>query len=880
MTSLRGKHGPRHAPSGLTWSNTYLRTKTLNIIGAFNILIRPGHVPPWLRSKLMEILTLVPLRPDGVRATLEFVFSVHPSSTLKVSEAVIPQKKGANITHEALEMSSRLISTPPASVTPDAWYSGVSPQLLRLLDGDEGPELMKVAAYIIGFGILGRKASGAPGTAGWKHLAEPILHDIRPPPSATDGKSRDVSGDGIIDLSKERILVSPLELSKALNRLQSLVASHPNPGLCKRLLSPLLAPLWALSSWSNPASTAFEKSRATAADLLTIQLKLTLSPDILLALVRNVGYLGGYDRQSPEWAYAETKDGGLQIIQKRQPFGVVDPIPLDQIDKKIQKLLEVVQDSFSDAEISTTCIDLLRRWLQTTRKASSRSVIIKNEDEDDKDPVIQLTEVKLLQAMMEKFPEKLANQPKHILDLVSEILTDTEDVLESDDEVVGVALSLLNMIVTAPGFQKSGVNPDVLSRIETSLADLSRGARPEVSPTARNLSLLLQYRDHLNDPSEITTSAPTDRQIEDRKAYNLAVSYITQTDSPPPVKFEGLNLISALITAKSPILDIPGILVLLSSLLADSEDYINLKAINIYTLLAHKHPKAVTTELVDHYLDPKETASIDTRLRFGEALLRVIERLGETFTSETASSVADTLLLIAGRRGYRPKTKARQAKEELKRQMKIKEAEEAWDGEVPDLSDDLPEEEQKRNEILSRIVEGWESKRGSEDVRIRASALSILGHAIETNIAGIGGSRVATAVDLSVSVLQLETEDEKGILRRAAVLLVLSFLRSLDAARKAGKRLGFGFGVQAREDVERALGYVRDTDGDGLVREYAGDVMENLESWEMGSLVPEVEESKGGMRLGKLKGLEVDLERTVLTRGDGGGVRPRIEEVE
>jgi hypothetical protein len=135
----------------------------LNIIGAFNILIRPGHVPSWLRSKLMEILTLVPLRPDGVRATLEFVFSVHPSSTVKVSEAAVPQKKGANITHEALEMSSRLISTPPASVTPDAWYSGVSPPLLRLLDGDEGPELMKAAAYIIGFGILGRKASGAPG---------------------------------------------------------------------------------------------------------------------------------------------------------------------------------------------------------------------------------------------------------------------------------------------------------------------------------------------------------------------------------------------------------------------------------------------------------------------------------------------------------------------------------------------------------------------------------------------------------------------------------------------------------------------------------------------------------------------------------------------
>jgi hypothetical protein len=111
----------------------------------------------------MEKLTLVPLRPDGVRGTLEFVFSVHPSGTVKVSEAAVPQRRGANITHEALNIASNLLSTPPSSVTPEMWYSAISPQLLVLLDGAEGPELVKAASYIIGFGVLGRKASGAPG---------------------------------------------------------------------------------------------------------------------------------------------------------------------------------------------------------------------------------------------------------------------------------------------------------------------------------------------------------------------------------------------------------------------------------------------------------------------------------------------------------------------------------------------------------------------------------------------------------------------------------------------------------------------------------------------------------------------------------------------
>lgn len=111
----------------------------------------------------MAILTTLPLRPDGVRGTLEFVFAVHPSSTVKTSEAATPQKQGANITHEALSLASTMLSVPPKRVKPEVWFSGVAPQLLKLLDGNDGPELTKVASYVIGFGILGRKEFGAPG---------------------------------------------------------------------------------------------------------------------------------------------------------------------------------------------------------------------------------------------------------------------------------------------------------------------------------------------------------------------------------------------------------------------------------------------------------------------------------------------------------------------------------------------------------------------------------------------------------------------------------------------------------------------------------------------------------------------------------------------
>ncbi|KAK4178547.1 hypothetical protein QBC36DRAFT_288484 [Triangularia setosa] len=879
---------PSRAEGKKEWDDAIQRIKTFNLIAALNILVRPGHSPPWLRPKLMEALTLVPLRPDGVRATMEFVFAVHPSSTVKVSEAAVPQKRGANITHEALDMATKLLSVPPTSVTPEAWFSSIAPQLLVLLDGTEGPELTRTASYIIGFGILGRKASGAPGTAGWKCLAEPLLHAIKPPPNAQSTSAED--DDEIVDLSKERVLVKYQDLVTALRRLKSLVVSHPNQGLSKRLLSPLLPSLWTLSTWKDVNADLAETIGKPASELLKIYLKLAPSPELVLYLIKNLGYVGGYNQQNPEWIYRETGKDEIGIVGAKPRIGVAQPVPpqitMEDINGKITKFLDLVTTTMSDADIIGAFLELLKRWFKAARQSKGGNVLIKEEYEETQDPLEQLIEIKTLQSMMEKVPDKLATQPRRMLDLVSEIVAGSATLSEdddNDDEVTGVALSLLNMIVTVPGFQKSRVNPDTLSLIETSLDKLSKSPT-DTGKTANNLRLLLLYRDEINDPSESLPSAPTDRQVEDRKTYSLAISYITAPDSPPPVRSEGLHLIGTLITSRSPILDIPGILVLLSSLISDSDEYIYIRIIKLYTLLASSHPKAVTNELLDQFIDPKETHSVDARQRFAEALAQAIERLGETFTGDLAQRVGDGLLSVAGRRIHRPKTEARQARDAKLQERKNKEAADAWGGEVPDFGDPITPEEKARNEVLEKIVEGWESKRGSEDIRIRASALGVLGAGMEVNISGLGVRIANTAVELCVSILQMERELEQGILRRAAVMMMHEFVKALD--KEGEGRLGFGFGEKAREDVKRTLGWVRETDGDGLVRRQAGDVLESLENWGVRRLVgaSEEDEAKRAGGLGMLRGLVVnpmeEVNVNVNVNTEAGGERPRIEEIE
>ncbi|KAJ4424191.1 hypothetical protein N0V82_001057 [Gnomoniopsis sp. IMI 355080] len=850
------------------------RTGTSSLIQALSFLVQPGRLPPQLRAKFLEVLTRIPLRPDGVRATAEFVFSVHPSSTVSSSEEAAVQKNGANITLEALQMATKTIAYPSKGIAEDAWYQAIAPQLFTLLDGQEGAEMMKVAAYVIGFGILGRKQSGSPGTAGWTAIAEPILRPINPSlgPRSQHVDLLDNFTDDIVDLSTPTVLVTAPQLAQALHRLQALLISHPNPSLSKRLLHRVILPLWAISSWIDPQKHCQERFCQPAQNLLKIYLKIAAEPAQLQKLIQNLLYKGSSEGDCT-WVYGTTDAGEIQVVKSKHTYvGGGDDLAWDEVAPKVRSLIDLITAVSSSEDISTIFSTIFSDWFSANNKKTGINLSA-DDAAGSPNPVSMLIQLNVLQMMMDAFPSQLASHPDSIIRLVEPILKNGAD--GDDDETIPVALSLLNIVITAPAFQKSRMDKEMVNSIEWSLERIGDAGLGDASATARNLAMLMKYRDVLDDPSEKPT-APTSRQIEDRKAYNLALSYITQADSPPPVRAEGLSLLQTLINNNSSALDIPATLILMSSLLQDEESYINLTVIKIFTLLANKHPKTVTKELVERYVDADEKLSVDTRLRFGEAIVQVIERLGETFMGDTARQVVEALLSTAGRRGYRPKTEQKQLKDKRLKEMRQRRAEEEWGGKVPDIGDEETEEDAANGEILAQIVSGWDSKKGSEDIRIRASALSILAFAIETNVASIGPTLVTASIDLSANILTMEPGIEAGILRRSAVLVILSFVMALNKAKETGKRVGFGLTQESQEDIRRVLRYLAGTDNDELVRQHARDVIETLDNWNVGSLVSD----SGGPEstLTKLAGLSVDPER--IATADPVKARPVIEEIE
>ncbi|TAQ87954.1 hypothetical protein B7494_g3714 [Chlorociboria aeruginascens] len=856
------------------------------LIPVLNLLVQPDRVQPWLRAPLIRALALLPLRPHGVQDTIEFIFSVHPSTKSSNQSDVVG--RGARISHDALNSASRLLSSPPNGMMAEEWFAGIAPQLLSLLN-DKEPEMVKAASYIIGFGILGRRQYGAPGKPGWNAFAIPILGSINPNlKSQAFSPSVIESEESIPTIRARELLVSSSELSSALSKLTGLLASHPNPSLAKRLLSPIILPLWSLSTFQHESLKDGYSERAKHLLQTLLQLSFTQGPikppspnldgqakeDYIATILRNLTFDGDTSPSKICWIYSSDIAGGIRIerrlIKHEEPSA-----DFKMIDDRVSAFGSLLQSTSDiDDRISNLFLSLCTKWLEIDDKRENKIMVTRLELEINKDDITcRLVEAKVLQMMLAEIPEKLVGDSRQVLILINDVLSvpSVDKDLAGSEDIITITLSLLNIVLTSPNFRQSADTQPLLDSIQTSLDLISRRTYLDASGIARNLLLLLRYGNTLEDDAN-TTPTPTNQQLEDQKSYNLALSYLTATDSPPPVRAQGLELLATLIRSSSSILDIQSLLVLFSSILQDSEEYIYLRVIRCFVELSKRHPKTVMKDLIDRYVDINEDYGLDGRLRSGEALLQVIQNSSSKFTGETSRYVCEGLFSVAGRRGFKPKAKLEQERKQKMRERSDQEAEDAWGGPVPQLDEVLEvESTHDENEILSQIVDGWESRRGTEDIRIRSSALSILGSAIETNLESIGSRLISAAIDLSIHVLTLEPEIEKGILRRSAIILIMSFLRSLDTAKSRGKSLGFGFLGSSIDDMRRILTYVQGTDNDGIVRQHAQDVIEGLETLQMSSFLPSHETTTAE----ELAGLSIAPAVDIST-----GRKPVIEEIE
>lgn len=819
------------------------------------------------------------------------------------------------ISHEAMVQSAKLLSSVPSTMTAEEYFRSLAPQLLLLLDGRDGPEMKKVAAYIIGSGILGRKSVGAPGKVGWKTFAEPMLNCINPAEGTSIRSSLKRDSD---DLTLPIIPEAHLRL--ALERLSTLVRSHPNPGLTSRLLGSLLLPLWGLLNYARSTRKApfwFE----TPWFLLDTFYKLSAGLPQLRVLCSNLRWEG-----PTHWTYGPGSEGGVEL-RRRTPNGqdVSDMLKsMAQIDQRVNALMDLLASGcIDDGTIGMLLAEVTKDWLLPNLSSVRPQLVV-----EEPDPFQPLVNAKLVQRMLEQFKDKLAADPIQVIQLAKVLLEEYIEVEraqgkrrgslgsptsagisnivpqeslpglangmattseEDSVDLVSIAISVLTTVISSEDYRATPETTQLLRSIFPSVRYFCTGGHRSIpaslTQSARNLITLIESS--LTASADKSSSPSSDPHLRDRQTHATAMNNLTSPS--PPVRAEALHNMHNLINANSPIVDIPATAVLLISIVGtDPEEFVYLNAIKTLTALAFREPRMVTRLILDAYADPDEKAleegGLDGRLRVGEAIMRIVEGYAmaegniNPIRMGPIRMIINSAITVAGRRGQKQKTADVRAKAAQLEEMKRRESDALRDPRfsfdmgqdrlAPD-GDEQQEGMTPEHEALERIVKGWEDTGVEEDVRIRASALSILGRVLESALDAFTPEMTATATDLALFTLAFEPQPEKAIVRRAAVLVILSLLRAMDASA------GVAVDLDPRrwQDVEMGMKWVSDMDEDLMVRGHAKEVLDGLEAWRLKVLM-----GKGGdeydlaprfnLPEGKLKGLNVD------PGVNGGNMRP------
>ena len=109
-----------------------------------------------------------------------------------------------------------------------------------------------------------------------------------------------------------------------------------------------------------------------------------------------------------------------------------------------------------------------------------------------------------------------------------------------------------------------------------------------------------------------------------------------------------------------------------------------------------------------------------------------------------------------------------------------------------------------------------------KDDRLRMSSMSLLGTCCKVNPLGMIDN-LNYALDASIGILELETDKDQAIMRRAAIMLIYDLILGTSETDKVE------FPQQYKSKVITVLRYVAETDNDLLVREQAQKVFATVE---------------------------------------------------
>lgn len=688
-------------------------------------LIRP-KTPAWFIAGISHSLAIIPLqRSDGVKALLEFVSGAREKDDIQLAD---------------LDRATKILKSIPRNVPIDVYSTKIGTQLLRIVASPTGnlviptlqviSELYSERPEIIDLGL------------------KKVVQERVNPLVASPGKA-------------DEVLISQNDLEEALVCLYLIVTKSHSVDLSTSFTDSLFLPLWSLLCYLTSAK---KKSDLVTSLLVSILQNSENKTEIYVKLMSENLLIRHYAKY---WKFSSSSDGGAEIRYSTENEDMDDLIDsfnnttisennvtqlFEAIEVRVKKFVDIL-DLLQDSDISTYFVSLLREWM------------LFNDNTDEQDPFRALTAIKILEGIIDKSKKKLLGSPDDIVEVVKTALENYANTITSkkspQTNKIGER-TIENLVTLEPDSddedgaaegdsddeddngnthnddsEKTQVIQLCFSLISSILMELDVSENTNKASTIKNLMNLVpvltdiynfstssQIRSLAKSTSakvSLLKSEGSDNRSEAPSEKSSRHSFIQaiqlMEDPSPPIQAHGMHLLKTLVESLDKSVEFRLALNLYVSKLKDKDSFIYLNAIKGLEALASRYKFKVVNQLLDTYVDVQ--GDFDVRLRIGEVILKFIENHGQVLDNEQSSKLLDTLISVVSRR---------QGKEE---------------------DNDL----------------------------VRMSAMSILGQFFEVAPA-VATSRLGDCLDCAVQILLLETGEDKSIMRRSAIAMLASIVKS------------------------------------------------------------------------------------------------------
>lgn len=447
------------------------------------------------------------------------------------------------------------------------------------------------------------------------------------------------------------------------------------------------------------------------------------------------------------------------------------------MDLAIELFMELLRLIDDEESVKNIFLTVLSRWVRNARKEKNGATF-ENGISDD---ILSLIDLKTLEMLNKEFKSDVIKKPMDVLTVIEDLMdfvhddgkeqshneNDSDDEEDELNEETGIAY-------TTTEFNT------ILELLSTILENSSRKELSNAKGILRSIDTKLMIRSGKNkkcrslhelvldtlEGKEITADTNVQNEELEEDRETLHHAMINLNDLLEPIKVQGLRKLVSLIEKGSPVVTTEKVLNFHLQYLHNQDPFIYLNAISGLTTLCQIDGTQTIGVLLKFYRNDEKRNNLDDILKVGEVFINYIQKENELFQGTYANAIIDTCLATIRRYG-------------------------------------------------------------EVDNRLRMSAISILGVCLQVNAVGIQ-SRIGDILDCSFGILQLEKDKEGSkmknsfMVRRAAIHLLH------DLTYNAGLSL---FPERYNyEKLKQLLQYVKDSDGDFLVREQADTLIGLTES--------------------------------------------------